>query len=116
MRIAIEDIHVDLIENGVPVHEQTMSLEKVFWVFFTANLCLATLLVGVLVAGIGLGPAASIALFSASPVYTSPVAKLLGGVDIGYYVGFVVAGAWYWLALRYGRPSASETVPEIVPA
>jgi hypothetical protein len=25
---------------------------------------------------------------------------MLGGVDIGYYVGFVVAGAWYWLALR----------------
>jgi NCS1 family nucleobase:cation symporter-1 len=43
---------------------------------------------------------ATIALFSASPIYTSPVAKALGGIDIGYYVGFVVAGVWYWLTLR----------------
>ena len=62
MSVPLEDIHVDLIENGVPVREQTMSLEKVFWVFFTTNICLATLLVGVLVAGFGLGPGASVGL------------------------------------------------------
>jgi NCS1 family nucleobase:cation symporter-1 len=42
----------------------------------------------------------TIALFSSNDLYTGPIAKMLGGVDIGYYVGFVVAGAWYWLALR----------------
>ena len=37
----------------------------------------------------------TIALFSVSDLYTGPVARLLGGADVGYYVGFVVAGLWY---------------------
>ncbi len=34
----------------------------------------------------------TIALFSVSDLYTGPVARLLGGADIGYYVGFFGAG------------------------
>ncbi len=34
---------------------------------------------------------ATIALFAASDLYTGPVARALGGADIGYYVGFAVA-------------------------
>jgi NCS1 family nucleobase:cation symporter-1 len=36
---------------------------------------------------------ATIALFSASDLYTGPVARALGGADIGYYVGFALAFA-----------------------
>ncbi len=42
----------------------------------------------------------TIALFSVSDLYTGPVARLLGGADIGYYVGFVAAGLWYAAASR----------------
>ncbi len=34
---------------------------------------------------------ATIALFAASDLYTGPVARALGGADIGYYVGFAAA-------------------------
>jgi NCS1 family nucleobase:cation symporter-1 len=53
---------------------------------------------------------ATIALFSASPIYTSPVAKALGGVDIGYYVGFIVAGLWYAATLKK-NPNAVSNDP-----
>ncbi|MEE8663717.1 MAG: cytosine permease [Acetobacter sp.] len=39
----------------------------------------------------------TILLFSSSSLYTGPVAKWLGGADIGYYVGFLVAAVWYAL-------------------
>lgn len=35
------------------------------------------------------------ALFSVSDLYTGPAARLLGGADIGYYVGFLGAALWY---------------------
>ena len=35
------------------------------------------------------------ALFSVSDIYTGPAARLLGGADIGYYVGFLGAALWY---------------------
>ncbi len=37
----------------------------------------------------------TIGLFSVSDPYTGPVARWLGGADIGYYVGFVTAAAAY---------------------
>lgn len=37
----------------------------------------------------------TVLLFSTSSLYTGPVARWLGGADIGYYVGFLVAGWWY---------------------
>ena len=37
----------------------------------------------------------TIALFSATPIYTGPVAKLLDGTDIGFFVGFFVASLCY---------------------
>ena len=42
----------------------------------------------------------TIALFSVSDPYTGPVARWLGGADIGYYVGFVTAGAAYVLIAK----------------
>jgi NCS1 family nucleobase:cation symporter-1 len=41
---------------------------------------------------------ATIALFSTTEIYTGPVAKLLGGADVGFFVGFFVAAAAYVLA------------------
>lgn len=59
----------------------------------------------------------TIALFSVSDLYTGPVARLLGGADIGYYVGFFGAGLLYVLSVgkpaRMRRPKSqapSETV------
>jgi purine-cytosine permease-like protein len=37
----------------------------------------------------------TIALFASTSVYTGPIAKLLDGTDIGYFVGFIVAAALY---------------------
>ncbi len=45
----------------------------------------------------------TIALFSVSDLYTGPVARLLGGADIGYYVGFVAAALWYAAARKTHR-------------
>ncbi|MBS0966749.1 cytosine permease [Acetobacter okinawensis] len=39
--------------------------------------------------------ALTIGLFSTSSVYTGPIARWLGGADIGYYVGFFVAAGCY---------------------
>ncbi|ATI11703.1 MULTISPECIES: cytosine permease [Acetobacter] len=41
----------------------------------------------------------TIALFSTSSLYTGPVARWLGGADIGYYVGFFAAAFWYALGM-----------------
>ncbi len=45
----------------------------------------------------------TIALFSVSDLYTGPIARLLGGADIGYYVGFFGAGLLYVLSV--GMPA-----------
>ena len=45
----------------------------------------------------------TIALFSVSDLYTGPVARLLGGADIGYYVGFFGAGLLYLLSAGGAR-------------
>ena len=45
----------------------------------------------------------TIALFSVSDLYTGPVARMLGGADVGYYVGFFGAGLAYVLSAR-SRP------------
>lgn len=45
----------------------------------------------------------TIALFSVSDLYTGPVARLLGGADVGYYVGFFGAGLLYVLSVRGTR-------------
>jgi NCS1 family nucleobase:cation symporter-1 len=37
----------------------------------------------------------TIALFSATEIYTGPIAKLLGGTDIGFFVGFLMAAGAY---------------------
>jgi NCS1 family nucleobase:cation symporter-1 len=50
----MEDTQAQLITNGVPVHEQTLKSGKPFWVFMVANLCIATWLMGVFVAGMRL--------------------------------------------------------------
>ena len=42
----------------------------------------------------------TMALFPATDLYTGPIAKLLGGVDLGYYVGFGAAGLLYWLVIK----------------
>jgi NCS1 family nucleobase:cation symporter-1 len=52
----------------------------------------------------------TIALFPASDLYTGPIAKILGGVDIGYYVGFLIAGVSYWAAIRY-MPNLARVSP-----
>ncbi len=51
----------------------------------------------------------TIALFSVSDLYTGPAARLLGGADIGYYVGFLAAGLWYAAAARASRPALATT-------
>jgi NCS1 family nucleobase:cation symporter-1 len=42
----------------------------------------------------------TIALFSSNEVYTGPIANLLGGTDVGFFVGFFVAAGAYALATR----------------
>ncbi|GCE78772.1 purine-cytosine permease family protein [Komagataeibacter oboediens] len=43
---------------------------------------------------------ATIILFSSTPLYISPVARLLQGADIGYFVGFAMAATGQYLLLR----------------
>ncbi|MFT8720542.1 purine-cytosine permease family protein [Acetobacter sp.] len=42
----------------------------------------------------------TVLLFSTSSLYTGPIARWLGGADVGYYVGFLVAGLWYAMGRR----------------
>jgi NCS1 family nucleobase:cation symporter-1 len=48
----------------------------------------------------------TIALFSSTELYEGPVAKLLGGADVGFVVGFFAAAALYVAIerLRAARP------------
>jgi nucleobase:cation symporter-1, NCS1 family len=52
----------------------------------------------------------TIVLFSSTEVYTGPIAKLLGGTDIGYFVGFFGAAGAYYL-VRRPRKAAVEAIP-----
>ena len=45
----------------------------------------------------------TIALFSATEIYTGPLAKLLGGTDIGFFVGFFAASLCYAIVERRRR-------------
>jgi purine-cytosine permease-like protein len=52
-------------------------------------------------------------------VYTGPIAKLLGGIDVGYFVGFFVAGLAYVAAQRISRLGVreeQEPAPQAEPA
>ena len=53
----------------------------------------------------------TIALFSVSDTYTGPVARLLGGADVGYYVGFVTAGALYMLSANKRNNNGARHEP-----
>jgi purine-cytosine permease-like protein len=46
------------------------------------------------------GFAATVPFFVLPEVYTGPIAKLLGGVDIGWLVGLLVAGLVYYAQSR----------------
>jgi NCS1 family nucleobase:cation symporter-1 len=51
----------------------------------------------------------TIALFSATGIYTGPVATLLGGTDIGFFVGFIVAAGAYILVQRRSAPALAAS-------
>jgi nucleobase:cation symporter-1, NCS1 family len=45
-------------------------------------------------------------------MYTGPMVKVLGGADISWVVGFVVAGAGYLIATRLtAQPRLTSTAP-----
>jgi cytosine/uracil/thiamine/allantoin permease len=48
----------------------------------------------------GLGFLATLPFFVLPDVYTAPAARALGGVDIGWLVGLIVAGGTYYLLAR----------------
>jgi NCS1 family nucleobase:cation symporter-1 len=51
----------------------------------------------------------TIVLFSATEIYTGPVAKLLGGTDVGFFVGFFLAsGAYVVVERRRSSTAATE--------
>ena len=53
-------------------------------------------------------------LFSATETYTGPIAKLLGGTDIGFFVGFFTASLAYALVERSRQKAlASRVVREV---
>jgi NCS1 family nucleobase:cation symporter-1 len=56
----------------------------------------------------------TIALFSSTEIYTGPVAKMLGGTDIGFFVGFFAAALAYAGVERARRRAADYgvAVPE----
>jgi NCS1 family nucleobase:cation symporter-1 len=55
----------------------------------------------------------TIALFSSTSIYTGPVATLLGGSDIGFFVGFfAAAGAYALVARRRAVASAAFATAE----
>lgn len=51
----------------------------------------------------------TIALFSSTEIYTGPLAKLLGGTDIGFFVGFFAASLCYALVERRRSATVSAT-------
>jgi purine-cytosine permease-like protein len=55
-----------------------------------------------------IGFVASIPFFVLPDVYTAPVARALGGVDVGWLVGLMVSGGSYWLLSRTLDVSAED--------
>ena len=53
----------------------------------------------------------TIVLFSATDAYTGPVARLLGGTDIGSFVGFALAGGLYIVARRRQLAAVPASAP-----
>lgn len=56
-----------------------------------------------------LGIAVSVPFMSAS-LFTGPIAKLWGGADFSYYIGFIVAGAVYFAWERWSRSAVTTPV------
>ena len=47
--------------------------------------------------------------FMDQTLYVGPISTALGGADIAYLVGFIVAGAVYWALERYWHSTAVPT-------
>jgi NCS1 family nucleobase:cation symporter-1 len=56
----------------------------------------------------------TIGLFSSTEIYTGPVARLLGGADIGCLVGFFIAATAYTVVARARAKAHPQTQPEAV--
>ncbi len=54
-KLHMENTQHSLITDGVDPHDQTLAADKPFWVFFVGNIGVATWLMGVVVAGMGIG-------------------------------------------------------------
>jgi NCS1 family nucleobase:cation symporter-1 len=53
--------------------------------------------------------------FVASPLYTGPVARAMGGIDLSWIVGLIVTSpAYYWLA-KHARARAKASLGEYAP-
>ena len=50
----------------------------------------------------------TILLFSSTQVYVGPIARLLGGTDVGSFVGFLAAGGLYVLVQRRHGADAAQ--------
>jgi NCS1 family nucleobase:cation symporter-1 len=58
----------------------------------------------------------TIALFSATEIYTGPLARMLGGTDVGFFVGFFAAALCYALVERGRRIAAPAYASLVDPA
>ena len=48
----------------------------------------------------------------ATPLYTGPLARAMGGVDLSWIVGLVVTGpGYYWLARRSMARRSAQSAP-----
>jgi NCS1 family nucleobase:cation symporter-1 len=75
MKLATEDVHLALIDDGVPVRLQVMTPEKVFWSHLGTNLAPAAWVLGAIVGGIGLDVrAALVAIVLGNVLGSLPVA------------------------------------------
>ena len=59
-------------------------------------------------AAYGIGFVAMIPFFSLPGLYTGPVAEAIGGADVSFAIGLVVAGGLYWLFCRNLDRAAEE--------
>jgi NCS1 family nucleobase:cation symporter-1 len=55
---------------------------------------------------------ATTALFSSTEIYTGPIARLLNGADIGYFVGFFAAGLLYYVTIPVRRRAVAPARAE----
>ena len=51
----------------------------------------------------------SIPFMNATHPFEGPIATALGGADIAYFVGFIVAGVVYWALEQYTKSTAVPT-------